>query len=275
MARPMRPLVRSGGYYPSRRYIPLVYPGGHTTMEGEGGLPSGYKLLEYVGSSGEAYVVTDVFLASTDVVEAEFRNSSMTGYGSLYGVFKLGDSSALYANQTYYGYNESNNKVDTGLRVNTDWHSSRHDFANGTLTIDDTTVTFTPFEFVNSTPNAVLSRYYNSSYGYVWNGFIRKFKVTRGGEVVCDLLPAKNSDNVAGLYDLVTGNFYTATGGELLEGNEVDDYELRVVGTPEAPSLGFGLGMGNPNNGTEEPEEPEEPTEGEKPAEPEPESGDT
>ena len=193
MARPMKPLVRSGGYYPSNRWIPLVYPGGYTTMNSGGeptpsvvwvtvsgasplplvnaaasnirsliqtgkcvhsgtptpsapvdivcnngalrmvhrsGLPSGYKLLEYVGSSGAAYVVTDVFLASTDVVEAEFRNNSTTGYGSLYGVFKLGDSSALYANQTYYGYDESNNKVDTDLRVNTDWHSSRHDFAS-------------------------------------------------------------------------------------------------------------------------------------------------
>jgi len=300
MARPMKPLVRSGGYYPSNRWIPLVYPGGYTTMNSGGeptpsvvwvtvsgasplplvnaaasnirsltqtgkcvqngtptpeapvdivcnngvlrlvhrsGLPSGYKLLEYVGSSGAAYVVTDVFLASTDVVEAEFRNSSTTGYGALYGVFRLGDSSALYANQTYYGYDESSNRVDTDLRVNTDWHSSRHDFVNGTLTIDDTTVTFTPFEFANSVQNAVLARYYNNSYGYIWKGFIRKFKVTRGGEVICDLLPAKNEQDEAGLYDLISGTFYTATGGTLVAGDEVNDYEPAVVGTDEILSL--------------------------------------
>lgn len=34
MARPMKPLVKSGGYYPSNRWIPLVYPGGYTTMNG-------------------------------------------------------------------------------------------------------------------------------------------------------------------------------------------------------------------------------------------------
>lgn len=294
MARPMKPLVKSGGYYPSNRWIPLVYPGGYTTMNGGGeptpsvvwvtvsgssplalvnaassnikkliqygkvttvdgemfcnngklvavhrsGLPSGYKLLEYVGGNGSRYVLTDVYLASTDVVECEFKNSTTTGYGAIYGVFKLGESSALYANQTYYGYDADNNKVDTDIRVDTEWHSSRHDFVNGTLTIDDTTVTFTPFEFVNSTPNAVLSRYYNNNYGYNWKGYVRKFKVTRNGEAVCDLLPAKDSNDVAGLYDLVTGNFYTATGGDLLEGNEVDDYELRVVGTPEVLSVG-------------------------------------
>lgn len=34
MARSMKPLVRSGGYYPSARWTPLVYPGGYTTGNG-------------------------------------------------------------------------------------------------------------------------------------------------------------------------------------------------------------------------------------------------
>ena len=229
-------MVQDGTPTPDAPVYPTIN-NGTVQMVHRSGLPSGYKLLEYVGSSGSAYVVTDVFLASTDVVEAEFRNNSTTGYGSLYGVFKLGDSSALYANQTYYGYDESNNKVDTDLRVNTDWHSSRHDFVNGTLTIDDTTVTFTPFEFANSVQNAVLARYNNNSYGYIWMGYIRKFKVTRGGEVICDLLPAKNEQDEAGLYDLISGTFYTATSGTLVSGDEVNDYESVVVGTPEVLTI--------------------------------------
>lgn len=293
MARPMKPLVRGGGYYPSRRWTPLVYPGGYTTMNGgeppipiewktvsgsapltfsdalsneirsliqygkcvtsggdtycnngkmtavhRSGLPSGYTLLDSVGGSGSQWVITDTYLASTDVVECEFRNSTTTGYGAVYGIFRAGDSSALYGNQTYYGYDVYNNKVDTRIPVDTDWHASRHDFANGTLTIDDTTVTYTPFEFENSAKNAVLSRYYNNSYGYGWKGYVRKFKVTRGNEVICDLLPCKNDQDVAGFYDLAAEKFYAPTGGALLEGNEVDDYELRVVGTPEVLSVG-------------------------------------
>lgn len=218
--------------------VDIVCNNGTLKMVHRSGLPSGYKLLEYVGGSGSQYVITDLYLASTDVIECEFRNSTTTGYGAVYGIFAVGESSALYGNQTYYGYNVSNNKVDTDIRVDTEWHSSRHDFVNGTLTIDDTTVSFTPFEFVNSTKNAVLSRYYNNNYGYNWRGFVRKFKVTRNGAVVCDLLPAKDSNDVAGLYDLISGNFYTATGGTLLEGNEVDDYEFAIVGTPEVLSVG-------------------------------------
>lgn len=243
LAAAIRSLTRTGSMTQSPAPTPdaPVYPSinnGTVQMVHRSGLPSGYKLLKYVGSSGSAYVVTDVFLASTDVVEAEFRNNSTTGYGSLYGVFRLGDSSALYANQTYYGYDESNNKVDTNLRVDTAWHTSRHDFVNGTLTIDDTTVDFVPWEFANATQNAVLARYYNNSYGYIWKGFIRKFKVTRGGEVICDLLPAKNEQNEAGLYDLVSGNFYTATSGTLVAGDEVNDYDPAVVGDPEVLTVG-------------------------------------
>ena len=210
---------------------------GKLTAVHRSGLPSGYKLLEYVGGTGAQYIVTDLYLASTDVIECEYKNSSTTGYGAIYGIYKTGESSALYGNQTYYGYDAANNKVDTDVAVDTNWHSSRHDFVNGTLTVDDTTVTFTPWTFTNSTKNAVLSRYYNGSYGYHWKGFVRKFKVTRGNEVVCDLLPAKDSNDVAGLYDLISGNFYTATGGTLLEGNEVDDYELAIVGTPEVITI--------------------------------------
>ena len=211
---------------------------GKMTAVHRSGLPSGYTLLDSVGGSGSQWVITDTYLASTDVVECEFKNSTTTGYGAVYGIFRAGDSSALYGNQTYYGYDVSNNKVDTRVPIDTDWHASRHDFANGTLTIDDTTVTYTPFEFENSTKNAVLSRYYNNSYGYGWKGYVRKFKVTRGNEVICDLLPCKNDQDVAGFYDLATEKFYAPTGGALLEGNVVDDYELAVVGTPEVLTVG-------------------------------------
>lgn len=40
MARkPLRPLIRGGGFYPSRKWTPLVYNGGYTTMNGGGSEP--------------------------------------------------------------------------------------------------------------------------------------------------------------------------------------------------------------------------------------------
>lgn len=218
--------------------VDIVCNNGAVKMVHTSGLPAGYKLLEYVGGTGTQYIViTGLKLASTDIVESEFQNATTTGYGALYGIYKTGESSALYANQTYYGYDATNNKVDTGIHVDTDWHTARHDFVNGTLTVDSTTVSFTPFEFTNATDCGVLTRYYNGSYGYDFKGNIRKFKVTRGNDIICDLIPAKNSSDEAGLYDLIGGNFYPATGGTLVEGNIVDDLEMRVVGTPEVLSV--------------------------------------
>ena len=37
MARPLKPLIRGGGYYPSSKWTPLVYAGGRTTMTDGGG----------------------------------------------------------------------------------------------------------------------------------------------------------------------------------------------------------------------------------------------
>lgn len=39
MAKVLRPIVRSGGFYPSRKYTPLVYPGGYTTLNAKNGKP--------------------------------------------------------------------------------------------------------------------------------------------------------------------------------------------------------------------------------------------
>lgn len=39
MAKPLKPFVR-GGYYPSSRWTPLVYPGGYTTANGNGAEPT-------------------------------------------------------------------------------------------------------------------------------------------------------------------------------------------------------------------------------------------
>lgn len=47
MARPMKPLVKSGGFYPSNKMTPLVYPGGHTTQNGGNDDPEKSDLVDF------------------------------------------------------------------------------------------------------------------------------------------------------------------------------------------------------------------------------------
>ena len=50
MARPLKPFVRGGGYYPSRRWTPLVYSGGYTTMHDEGEQPVPIPWATFTGN---------------------------------------------------------------------------------------------------------------------------------------------------------------------------------------------------------------------------------
>ena len=187
------------------------------TVDVPGGsrLPTGYSELEYISTDGNVYINTGINLASTDVIESEFKNafSSSSGYGALYGIYALGESSALYANGTYYGYDGANSQISTGITIDTNWHKSIHDFVNGTLQLDNTTVSFTPFTFTNSVPCGLCARYSNNNYGYYWKGSVKAFKVKRNSVLICDFVPAiRNSDNVVGMYDLVSNTFFTGTG---------------------------------------------------------------
>ena len=56
MARPLKPFIRGGGYYPSKRWTPLVYPGGYTTANG-GGQPEPEAVLKTV--TGSLIHITD------------------------------------------------------------------------------------------------------------------------------------------------------------------------------------------------------------------------
>lgn len=181
-----------------------------------------YVELEYIEATGTQYLDTGIKLNSDDVVKTEFANTSSTGYGAVYGIYQTGESSAFYANQTYYGYDVVNKKVNTNISVDTEWHETTHDFSNGILTIDNTTVSFTPFEFENTVNNYLFGRYYDGSYGYLFKGRIRKFKVIRNGVVICDLIPAKNGSDVVGMYDRISKTFLTNVGeGDFIPGEPV------------------------------------------------------
>lgn len=215
--------------------VDIVCNNGILKVRHQSGLPLGYQPYEYITASGNQWLNTGVKLANTDIVETEFKNSSSTGYGSLYGVFAMGQSSAFYANNTYYGYDVANDKVNTGVSVDTEWHTLRQDFGNGVITFDGNNTTYTPFEFENTKNNYLFSRYYNNSYGYGFKGSCKRFKVIRNGVLICDLIPAVQlSDNKIGMYDLVNNVFRGNLGtGDFDITNPINDLEIYVDGTVE------------------------------------------
>lgn len=201
--------------------ITLVTPGPsvkgkvyNVVIDGSLLVPDDYEELECLESDGTKYIDTGIKLASTDIVETEFKNTTANDYGAVYGVYAIGQSSAFYANVTYYGYDVTNNKVNTNIAVDTAWHKIRHDFIDGVLSVDGVNTEFTPFEFTNTVNNYLFARYYNGSYGYGLKGCIKRYKVYREGVLILDLVPCERKvDNAQGMFDRVSETFVELGGG--------------------------------------------------------------
>lgn len=203
----------------------------------ESWLPFRYKKVEYITASSTQWLNTWIKLASTDIVEAEYKNSSTTWYWALYWVFALWDSSAFYANWTYYWYDVSNNKVNTWVNVDTSRHSVRQDFGNWVITLDNVDTIYTPFTFENTEDNYLFSRYYNNSYWYWFKWSCRKYRIYRWWELICDLIPVIDTQNndEPWMYDLVRGEFKWNVGSWNFTAwaYAQDDLEVYVDGTKE------------------------------------------
>ena len=203
----------------------------------ESWLPFRYRKVEHITASWTQWLNTWIKLASTDIVEAEYKNSSSSWYWALYWVFAMWDSSAFYANWTYYWYNVANAKVDTWVSVDTSRHTVRHDFVNWVITLDGANTTFTPFTFDNSKNNYLFSRYYSNSYWYWFKWSCRKYRIYRWWELICDLVPVidTQNNNEPWMYDLVSGDFRwnVWTWNFTAWADAQDDIEVYVDGTKE------------------------------------------
>lgn len=192
-------------------------------------LPAGYTRLGYIESTGRQYIDLGYKGNGNTKVEVKFKyyqTSSATGSGRVFGsrisaasgAFAMGASSGTVSstnNKIFWCYDSQQFYVDNtdfGLDV---WKTVV--FSATEHSIDGVSVgnDYNIVEF--ETPqNLKLFAFDNNGtigYGYV---DIAYCKLWDNGVLVRDLVPAKNSSNVIGMYDTVSGRFFTnaATSGE-------------------------------------------------------------
>ena len=194
-------------------------------------LPSGYTQLEYIGTNHDAYILTDLTVNDFDRVTAKVRlldNSGQVAY-SLFGSRKTNEiGKAFYFRTSINGY-------PTALYGNSKWMHSWSNYvymniplnqmieydiklANGEqyAKIDDTTIgsnNYSDGTISNSYPVPVFAHNYDGVVSNVPYLDCEYITFHMGFNVIANFVPAKrDSDDVIGMYDTVSGQFFENAG---------------------------------------------------------------
>ena len=193
------------------------------------GLPAGYTELEYIKGDGDAYINLGISLTQKDSIEIDFianytTSAQIFGYRNSpseqnIALFTGGGSNTIYSdfnNSEYTPYRLSSTTVDnTVYKVKLNKNKRQFYDANGTLITENTAVcpdTITTGDvylfYVNGVP-AQPNKF---------TGSIKKVVISNR----MYLIPAKNSFGTIGMYDTISGTFFTNSNtGSFVAGPEV------------------------------------------------------
>lgn len=221
--------------------LPIVSNNGQLKAKHTSGLPLGYTKVEYIQSTGAQYIntgftipdLTNKYLVhlrmTVDGGSAQGTSSNNWGY--------MGINGGLMLTYTPNGLGLANEGVPVTANKIFDVTMTRNANASRSLVIDNTTFSMTnqqtayadrPFGIFKLSPFGTV---YNILYGKIY-----EFKAYINDVLVKNLIPCKrNTDNVLGMYDTISGDFLTNAGtGTFLAGNNVtDNIELYTEGLTE------------------------------------------
>ena len=185
----------------------------NTDLFALGVLPAGYTQLEWIESTGTQYIDTGIIVKANTLVKSSFEFTSATpSTRRLFGMI-AGPSSGTMGYREQYNFYWFTSIGATTSSV------SKHtvDFnADGNVYLDGTSIgskgTFGTATNVTMLLFAEHSDGFAINYGQVK---VYSFTVKEGDTVIQNLIPAKNASNVIGMYDTVSGTFFTnaATSG--------------------------------------------------------------
>ena len=189
-------------------------------------IPSEYTRCSYIKSSGTQYikVPTKAMIAGTDKFIADFEINEDAGNDTMvFGGYTGNGTGRIGLNwkDGYINYNGANSWVysQSGFELSPNIRAvAILDTKNGIAQLGESTSEFTPKSYTSSI--LCIFGYYNPT-NTAQNKIsmtLYRFKQYRNDELFTDLVPClRNSDNVAGLYDLVDGVFYANAGSGTFE----------------------------------------------------------
>ena len=192
------------------------------------GLPAEYTRLEYIQSTGTQYIDTGVILNSEATITTVAQANSFTGTGpfAFWGFMGAGTVPrwgwSIYSDKWLSDLNntrpmsaadtQKHTFVNTCYYVNNNLYYDSFVDGNSIYTSAQTTQNITLY--ANNTLSAYLfARNNNNTAGNFLSCRIFSYEIVQDGVKVLNLVPCRrNSDSELGMYDLVSGQFFTNQG---------------------------------------------------------------
>lgn len=194
-------------------------------------LPQEYRQVEYIEATGGQYLEIDYIASSITTTKGSFQLTNVDEGRSLFGSRESNKSGGLsyalnWGGELPYKYYNSFNRSASSSLTDKEIDLDKHTFekAKNKLYIDG--------ELIHTVTNTIFTTPYNmivfgcNSNGQV--GYLSKAKIFNiqfydDDILMVDLIPCyRKLDEIIGMYDLVTGNFYTNQGtGVFLRGEEI------------------------------------------------------
>ncbi len=185
-------------------------------------LPDGYQEVEYIHSDGNCGFNTGCYarLNSTrillDMEADEYAAGTKQEYiifgpsasGASVRYFYLIRLSKTQINMRFYQANtKSLTKSIANQRMTIDWNC-----ADGYVDVGGDLLSVTPVNYTFPSTFSLMKPSNSTSFNSIM-AKVYSLKIYEGGEIVRDFVPCINPDGVAGMYDMVVGEFYTSTTG--------------------------------------------------------------
>jgi len=187
-------------------------------------LPDDYIQLEYIEGTGSQWIDSGVKANQDTVVEIEFEiTGNATGYGAVFGA-RTNSSSNSFLAWTKCGNgkigvqigNSGSKNCNTSQALNVVYKLK---VSNGNITVNGDSANFTPVSDFETPLNVRIFNIANgntSSSGTgnrILIGKVYSFKLYESDIIIRNMIPSKRkSDNVIGMYDMVSRQFFTNSG---------------------------------------------------------------
>ena len=196
-------------------------------------LPQGYQEVEYIESSGTQYINTGVIPTVDTGVKVRGHFASVQDSDNI--ILGASDQTSFnngkpysidpFPDKVYFPFGgivpDSTDTITIAQTKNTQYEYTLNYMNSGKASVDTQQLTLPARTSMTSNAMYLFCLNGNGTAGYYARFALGYLQITQGETVIHDYVPCyRKADNVAGLYDIVTGTFLTNAGsGTFAVGN--------------------------------------------------------